>query len=311
MTGEPLLTTVNNSFDNPIYNYNIPARYAYERMGAAYENLGMKFRATLVADEDCGLFQMQGFSDDAELYLVEGDECLVTGFWSAQTCDDLEGLCDNPLFTYVGYRNGNFLFENQHLKDDYYNAAVKLMITRSGNRNHLSAKAGSITALADPTKGRSSEIAGVNVPRPTGVGTFDYNQVDLHKRSIDQVLNASAVTYGDHWDVERKVVQDTFYTPTPSTTCNCLYVLLETEQPETSFCNATIHYSIDNVAKTYAIDINALPDFCFELFPNDFGYCYEVICTTGEIGESVTITWGGGPPDCVSNDDCPRSVSRF
>ena len=45
-TGEPLVTTVNNNYDNKIYNYQYPAHLAYNGTGAAYENILMEFTAT-------------------------------------------------------------------------------------------------------------------------------------------------------------------------------------------------------------------------------------------------------------------------
>jgi len=39
-TGQPLLTTVNNEYNDPISNINLPAYWAYDNMGGAYFNTG-------------------------------------------------------------------------------------------------------------------------------------------------------------------------------------------------------------------------------------------------------------------------------
>ena len=218
LTGEPLLTTVNNSYvtlsaDSPpiktqdkIYNYNIPARLAYERMGAAYENWGTKFTATLGFDNSCGLFTMSSIGLSS--LLVPGDECIITDFVNGQSCNDFIELCDNPKFIFVGIddqgTSPKFLFENAKLNEQYVGLTVNVMIARSGNRNHLSAKSGSITALSDPTVKRVTSSESVDVP---GVAT----SLSINNRKIDNVLNASAVTYQNFWDLER------FITPVTST----------------------------------------------------------------------------------------------
>ncbi len=231
--GEPLLTTVNNSFVDPslsnppvesfdkIYNYNIPARLAYERMGAAYENWGTKFRAVLHADASCGLFTMLNSNVDLSQVLVPGDECLITGLAEGQSCDDYGELCANPKFTFVGTNEQgsgtNFLFENTGLASGYAGAVVDVMIIRSGNRNHLSAKSGSITALSNPTIGREVFTDQTSIP-----------DISLNNRKIDNVLNASAVTYRDFWDLERFVTTETetiVVSTTTPVTCNKHYIV--------------------------------------------------------------------------------------
>lgn len=38
ITGAPLLTVVNNNFDEPVYNYSVPGRFIYSGMGGSYTN---------------------------------------------------------------------------------------------------------------------------------------------------------------------------------------------------------------------------------------------------------------------------------
>lgn len=47
LTGEPLLTSVTNDFDAPMYTYQMPARWDYEGMRGVYETSGAEINATL------------------------------------------------------------------------------------------------------------------------------------------------------------------------------------------------------------------------------------------------------------------------
>ncbi|MCH8903122.1 MAG: hypothetical protein IIA45_04325 [Bacteroidetes bacterium] len=42
-TGEVLLTSKENEFEDPIYNFTHPVHWAYDRMGQAYKNIGVRF----------------------------------------------------------------------------------------------------------------------------------------------------------------------------------------------------------------------------------------------------------------------------
>jgi hypothetical protein len=45
-TGTPLLTVVNNNFNEPVYNYSVPGRFMYSGMDGAYKNSLFEFSAT-------------------------------------------------------------------------------------------------------------------------------------------------------------------------------------------------------------------------------------------------------------------------
>jgi hypothetical protein len=52
-TGRPLLTTVNNSFDNPVYSLNVPAHYSYDGMGAGARNYRAVFTGEIDGTHAC------------------------------------------------------------------------------------------------------------------------------------------------------------------------------------------------------------------------------------------------------------------
>jgi hypothetical protein len=137
-TGEVLLSSVNNNFERPIYTYNIPAHYQYDRMGAAFKNIGLYFLIPLIGGAN-GHYTSDGAIDDLIApHLVVGDEFIVDNGKGKIILTKMEATSSDKVY--------HFYSKNYNLAG---NAA--LFLYRSGRRNLLSAKVGSITALVDPT----------------------------------------------------------------------------------------------------------------------------------------------------------------
>jgi hypothetical protein len=141
LTGRPILTSVNNNFDAPVYSYNIPAYTQYDGMGPAYENIGLSF-SVLNLRKDPYKNTQYSFAtvidakkifpgDELLLYTTDGNVNQPIGKAIYEGIEDSDNIlyCETPLTT-----------------GDY-----KALIVRSGFRNQLSVSAGSITALQDPT----------------------------------------------------------------------------------------------------------------------------------------------------------------
>lgn len=296
LTGEPLLTSVNNSFDDKIYNYNIPARMSYDRMGAAYENWGIQFSANLGVDNNCGYFtftEIMGINSDD---FVEGDEIIMTSFYDeGNMCIDFPGLCEHRKFTFVGKNTNNVcLFENKNLNDFTSGARLNLMIIRSGKRNHLSAKSGNIAALNNPLNNRVEQSFAEGIPRPGGLPLT----VNYTTRKINKVLNASAVTYADSWDLEREVNEDTVTIITPGgepiyEVQNCLSVIVQSSNA--TGCNENVTTTV-----TYTIDGQVFT----ETLAGFIDIPIDVECTVGNL-QVVSIQ--------ESTNDCsePPQVEYF
>lgn len=141
LTGVPVLTVVNNNFDEPVYNYTVLAHTQYQGMGAAYQNIGLTFEVKNVDNLPYhnNLYQFS-ISINEDL-LAPGDEILLY--------DNQEGL-RNPVakVVYTGEENDEKLFYSATplTANDY-----KAMIVRSGYRNQLAVSSGTITALQDPS----------------------------------------------------------------------------------------------------------------------------------------------------------------
>lgn len=168
-TGRPLLVTVTNNYEDPIYRYDIPAHWEYDNMGAAYKNIDFSFIAkTGTVNGTWDNFQIDAtqaitwntstvsLSFD-ELYniLAEGDEFILT-------YDDNY----NNLFDATDPKVRATLIEHR----DYCNSTapvrsllfhtplnvltgrkIMMQVVRSGRRNLLGVNAGSIVGLTNPT----------------------------------------------------------------------------------------------------------------------------------------------------------------
>jgi len=143
LTGQPVLTVVNNNFDNPVFSYTIPAYTQYQGMGAAFQNVGTEFFITAVAKVPYtdNLYSFNtGLPADM---LAPGDEILIY-----LVLPDIPPL---PFVkaVYTSDENGNMvLYSDVDLSGT---TEYKAMIVRSGYRNQLSVPTASITALQDPS----------------------------------------------------------------------------------------------------------------------------------------------------------------
>lgn len=132
-TGAPLLTSITNEFDAPVYQYNYAAHWNYNGMKGAYKNIGAKFE---VVTNTNGLFTFT----DTETFFAEGDELTETSGSSRKTY----------------YVQEVFSNSVKILKEDGNVAAnlhSNLEITRSGHRNLQSQLSGNIISLTDPVNG--------------------------------------------------------------------------------------------------------------------------------------------------------------
>ena len=183
LTGEPVLTTVNNSFDKPIYSFQSPARFDYASMGAAYENWGMRFK---IDDKDISktgdFYTAKKIPQSTFDKLSEGDEFIVKASDGTKTKATLLAK-ETP-------SSCRFIFET-----DISLFGLEFWLWRSGKRNQVGVAAGNVVALNDPTKGRVKTPVTMTIKNPSGAAdnvTFDYYK-------IDKVLNAGATTFSEAW----------------------------------------------------------------------------------------------------------------
>ncbi|MCG8310322.1 MAG: hypothetical protein MI975_23205 [Cytophagales bacterium] len=155
LTGQPVLSLVNNNFDDPVYTYDHPAYYEYEGMGPAYENIGLTLSLNSVkktAYKD-NMYHVT-LAPGVKSVMHPGDEMIL------KTASDTTAV---GLGIYLGEDEGkDLIYYDGLLQEDSYTG----LITRSGKRNQLTVSAGSITALEDPTQGGTSISFGATVVEP-------------------------------------------------------------------------------------------------------------------------------------------------
>lgn len=171
LTGKPLLTRVNNSYDKPIYNYSIPARWKYPDMGASYKNLGLKVKAKIVQPQGFPLnkYLISTMHGHGVEHLSIGDELICLENNRKVYVENVSGT------TVTLTLDGNYAENNSGIKDiKVLNTANSLgagyatsiaainsnttertfLVTRSHKRNLLDNTVANIVSLANPTQNR-------------------------------------------------------------------------------------------------------------------------------------------------------------
>jgi hypothetical protein len=218
-TGEVLLTRTQNEFNDPVYNFNYPAHWAYSGMGMASENIHSLIKNKFVVkgrmfDETPGR-PLTNTSNGFE----SGDELWVNGtstyryFQYPLLGNTLVDSCGTPFFPIDSAFNGR-LWVIDATKMKYDSTATKVKnqsvaglflidkdgnpftgkiytakIIRSGKRNMLNASIGSVMSLANPIRLMS--------------GGLERIVLDSNSR----VINTAATKFKDLWKVENN-----FYT---------------------------------------------------------------------------------------------------
>ena len=196
-SGRPILTSVNNEFENDIYNYSHPAHWEYDQMGAAYKNIGLIFDAKLVdAPSGTGILNHY-IIESAEAVidqLIAGDEfiCKVNGVAFKAIYIDRKGQFEGII--QMDPRDGALnSIEAQALIDA--ETIIKMKISRSGRRNHVFTDAGTIVSLENPITSPRTEVPVFEVE---DIASTQF-VISFNKYSMDKVLNATAVVFKDEW----------------------------------------------------------------------------------------------------------------
>jgi hypothetical protein len=140
-TGAVVLTSVNNNFDDLVYNYTLPAFREYQGMGAAYKNVGLTFNMTSVGVLPYKVKDFEFYHSLPAGTLQPGDEFLLY---------PASGAMEYPVarVVYTGNIEGSETFYSEQSIDQ---TSYQAMVVRSGFRNQLSVSAATITALQDPS----------------------------------------------------------------------------------------------------------------------------------------------------------------
>lgn len=283
-TGNVLLSKTQNEFNDPVYNFNYPAHWAYSGMGPAYKNIDVSFENLVFRK---GILEtsvnMKVFESGDEIYVLSSKE---NGPLKSDICDVLN--CTDPyLVKNVSNRiwavntakaggNANWVFMDRD-GPPYTADQVKMRIIRSGRRNVLGQGVGSITSLNSPV------IRNVS----TGAETIVFNDAT-------GILASGAATFKDNWRVDNVLyqkyieVRDTVlaaHTPPDYTVC-----IGDTIGPYSS-CGTYIYSSYDTASTQFQRSpINKTNPFWIGL-PNAQGtYCpYNPVTSLNNSGAQLRL----------------------
>lgn len=171
-TGTPLLTSVTNNFDQPIYTYRYAGHWNYPRMGGAYINQG----ATIPSGTDS--------QNGAGAVLTEGDEILAPNgdrYWvHSSTYTQGTGVL-------------SYTFKNES------NSSVTTIpagskVVRSAYQNKQAAQTGLITMLQNPIDEIGTSLQVLNEYNQQSWGTPVSNQLNF--TYDDCIMGSTQVTAG-------------------------------------------------------------------------------------------------------------------
>ncbi|WP_207513122.1 PA14 domain-containing protein [Longitalea luteola] len=243
-TGDVLLSQTNNEFDDPVYNFNYPAHWAYSGMEPAYKNIGtvlkvnfrkgiMKFASNervpvekyFESGDELLVFardKRKAYTNDActDLYYQFEDETNARRIWAVDAAKGKEG------------QRGIYFIDRDGIPYSADGATIK--IVRSGKRNMAGIPIGAITSLHSPVKKVN------NVPRLV----FD---------ATTGVIAASAARFRDLWAVDSTLYAKDTLVRSPG--------LVTPHSPITLV--ATDHYSIRNYKESSGgnRDLEIQPDY--------------------------------------------------
>ena len=198
-TGDVIISRTNNEFNDPVYNFNYPAYWAYSGMGLAYQNIGDVFYHKNIMCVNGKLYNSADRSDfPVKRYFESGDELWVHSSIfpiNDPGCPILHqdlSLISKKLWVMdaaKGINNNSGLYLIDGAGVPYTGMIDSLKIIRSGKRNMPEASAGNIVSLDNPMR----EIT---------PGNFKI-VID----SITHVIHTGATAYKDVWKVENTLYQ--------------------------------------------------------------------------------------------------------
>ena len=204
-TGDVLLTQTQNEYNQPIYNFNYPAYWAYCGMSQAYQNIGVQYSGVsflngiLQPNSNGTYVDASGTVIDTTLF-ESGDEIYVN---TDQNSSDSVLNCraclldTNRIKDHINLpsgidENGNAIYKiwaldiakdtiNHNHKfvfidkdgNPYNASSTNIKIVRSGKRNQINASVGSISSLENPIVGGTISISSSSNVVKSGAQTFN------------------------------------------------------------------------------------------------------------------------------------------
>jgi hypothetical protein len=191
LSGGPLLTSTDNAYGKPVYHYQMPARWIYSRMGAAYDLIGrtLDLRGNGTDPTNRYIYpplgQLQVCTDPPA---PNAPPCLPLGTELSAPDSAAAPSSGGATLTLMTDSNAHPVFVST--RDITTLDLSRAQIVRSGNRNQLTTMSDSIRGLSNPLDPASRQncVLSTNEGPKIYLGAF-----------VKNVLDASHTLYGDSW----------------------------------------------------------------------------------------------------------------
>jgi hypothetical protein len=186
-TGQVILTKTINEFDDAYHNFNFPAYWAYNNMGQASKNLGIKGTLQYTGD----YFTITS-APNLSTYFTLGDE-VIANYGTTTRRLWIVGFNNDSSGVMLMDRLGRVVNKGElSISED-----IDFKIVRSGYRNQQLGNMASITMLKNPIKDQSGAYV-------SNIDTSTFSQLSTATTSSEQldIVNASAVQYNDFWNAQ-------------------------------------------------------------------------------------------------------------
>ncbi|HVI47116.1 MAG TPA: PA14 domain-containing protein [Chitinophaga sp.] len=197
-TGDVILTSTQNEFNDPVYQFAYPAYWAYDGMGGAYRNIGLQFdhvniREGRITGGITATEALKYFSSGDEIMCYSksktgGDDCnpaIATFPGSSKIWAVNKNILDRiPL----GFGTPEIYFIDREGKP-FTGNDISMQIVRSGRRN-MTGSVSTITMLVNPL-------------------VKSGNTYNLNINKDSKIINTTAAEFDQRWKVSDKKKQKT------------------------------------------------------------------------------------------------------
>lgn len=151
-TGQPVLTSVTNNYNDPVFNYNLPAFLVYPGMEPAYKTIGLTFSGSLTA-QSTGVavnnkeYLLTVASEDASksALLLRGDICefyYTVGGVSKKFTATISRISGSSIYIQTALPTASLP-----------SASINFILSYPARKNILTVQAGTVQTLGDSTLG--------------------------------------------------------------------------------------------------------------------------------------------------------------
>jgi hypothetical protein len=165
-TGEVALTKTYNEHNDPIFNLNFPAHWAYQGMQGAYQNIGATFNGAI----NQGVFSIPNIDS----FFMLGDE-LAINYGNTAIKGWVKDLFVVNSSIYIVDMNGNPIHSGGNCNFE---------IVRSGHRNQQLSSIGAVTSLQSPFTGNSIDFQGKQILQASSIQFDDHWQTWCGEKQV-------------------------------------------------------------------------------------------------------------------------------